>query len=287
MSGWTPFLIALLVIFGSMLPVWAAAQASEAPPLLMLAKRFQGDEVLAHYSVSEKYDGVRTYWDGMQLMTRSGRIISVPDWFIADLPDVPMDGELWIGYGRFDEVSGLVRQLDGEDDPLWQEVRFMVFDLPDAPGSFRERYVRLRTLIEQLPCSECQLVEQSLIDSVEALDQRLQATIAGGGEGLMLHRLESQYTPGRSADLLKVTQTDDDEAVVLGYEPGKGRLEGLMGALRVRLADGREFLLGSGFTDAQRRNPPSPGERVRFTYRGLTSSGLPRFASFDRVRPVE
>ncbi|TNC91224.1 MAG: hypothetical protein CSH36_10785 [Thalassolituus sp.] len=73
----------------------------------------------------------------------------------------------------------------------------------------------------------------------------------------------------------------------MGYEPGKGRLEGLMGALRVRLADGREFLLGSGFTDAQRRNPPSPGERVRFTYRGLTSSGLPRFASFDRVRPVE
>ena len=72
-----------------------------------------------------------------------------------------------------------------------------------------------------------------------------------------------------------------------GYEPGQGRLKGMMGALRVRLQNGREMLLGTGFSDAERQSPPALGARVRFTFRGLTADGLPRFASFDRVRPPE
>jgi DNA ligase-1 len=56
-----------------------------------------------------------------------------------------------------------------------------------------------------------------------------------------------------------------------------------LGSLRVRTADGREFSLGTGFSDQQRQTPPAIGKTVTYRYRGFTSSGLPRFASFLRV----
>ena len=291
MSGWMPYFIAVLLILGGMLPVWAATQRNEMPPQLMLAKRFQGAEALPLYGVSEKYDGVRAFWDGISLVTRSGRVIDAPDWFLAQLPDEPLDGELWLGYGRFSEVSGLIRRNDSDISPLWQDVRYMVFDLPELGGTFDERYQALIDLIGEPSQSTAdenlQAVEQLRVSSESELDALLQVVLDRGGEGLMLHRWDSFYFSGRSSDLLKVTPLEDAEGIVTGYEPGQGRLKGMMGALRVRLQNGREMLLGSGFSDAERQSPPAVGTRVRFTFRGLTADGLPRFASFDRVRPPE
>lgn len=291
MSGWMPYFIAVLLILGGMLPVWAATQRSEMPPQLMLAKRFHGEETLNLFGVSEKYDGVRAFWDGMSLVTRSGRIINAPDWFLAQLPDEPLDGELWLGYGRFSEVSGLIRRKDSDTSELWQDVSYMVFDLPELPGTFDERYQALISLIgnpsEVASYENLHPVEQLRVFSQQELDILLQQVLERGGEGLMLHRWDSFYFAGRSSDLLKVTPLEDAEAIVTGYEPGQGRLKGMMGALRVRLQNGREMLLGTGFSDAERQSPPALGARVRFTFRGLTADGLPRFASFDRVRPPE
>jgi len=43
-------------------------------------------------------------------------------------------------------------------------------------------------------------------------------------------------------------------------------------------------VIGTGFTDAVRKDPPAVGTVVTYTYRGLTKNGLPRFASYLRVR---
>ncbi len=103
----------------------------------------------------------------------------------------------------------------------------------------------------------------------------------------MLHLADAPYETGRSDALLKVKPWQDAEAVVIGHEPGKGRFVGQMGALRVRTTEGREFLLGTGFSDAQRLNPPAIGSTVTYRYRAETRTGLPRFASFLRVRHAE
>jgi DNA ligase-1 len=47
------------------------------------------------------------------------------------------------------------------------------------------------------------------------------------------------------------------------------------------------FALGSGLSDALRREPPPIGVWVTYRYRDRTPSGLPRFASFLRVREAE
>ena len=48
--------------------------------------------------------------------------------------------------------------------------------------------------------------------------------------------------------------------------------------------EGVRFKLGTGFSDAQRANPPEIGSTVTYTYRDITKTGKPKFASFLRVR---
>ena len=76
----------------------------------------------------------------------------------------------------------------------------------------------------------------------------------------------------------------DSEAVVIAHLPGKGKFTGMLGALKVVTPQGKEFSIGTGFSNAQRQNPPAIGATVTYRYHGFTKNGLPRFASFLRQR---
>ena len=277
------FLLILCLLFVLFMPV--SVVALEAPPL-MLAKSYQQGINVADYYVSEKLDGVRAYWNGRQLLTRSGRVIKAPAWFLAVLPARPLDGELWMGRGRFSEVSGIVNRRQPRDQD-WQQVTYMLFDLPDMEVPYTERLWVLRTLAAQYGSAHVKVLEQTRISNDKELNERLTRVTAAGGEGLMLRRARSLYQVSRSDDLLKVKLTLDDEAKVIGYVAGEGKYRGALGALIVRMEDGRQFRLGSGFSDEERLHPPAIGESVTFAYSGLTEHGLPRFARFLRVRPPE
>ena len=135
----------LCVLLGSVwaTSAWSATAAQQvaleasasAQPALMHARFWPAGVDPNPYLVSEKFDGVRAFWDGQSLRFRSGLPIAAPDWFIAGLPKTPLDGDLWLGRGRFDELSGTVRKrLPVEVE--WRQVRYMIFDLPGSSGSF-------------------------------------------------------------------------------------------------------------------------------------------------------
>ena len=127
-------------------------------------------------------------------------------------------------------------------------------------------------------------VEQFRVANRAALKKKLDEVVRGGGEGLMLHLADAPYLTGRSDALLKLKPLQDTEAEVIEHVAGKGKYTGMLGALRLRTPEGKVFLLGTGFTDEVRKNPPPLGATVTYTYRGLTKTGLPRFASYLRVR---
>ena len=270
--------IALLAL-SSPLTVADEAQA----PSLLLANTYREDIDLDQYWVSEKLDGVRAYWDGESLTSRNGNRFRAPGWFTAGFPSVPLDGELWMGRGTFERLSGAVRRRN-PDDAQWRDIRFMVFDLPSSPVTFDERLKRLREMFQALDSPHIALVEQFRITDHDALMETLSEVVAGGGEGLMLHKGSSLYAAGRSDDLLKLKSYEDAEALVVGHLPGKGKFTGMLGALLVEMPDGRRFRLGSGFSVEERRDPPPPGATVSYKYFGKTRNGLPRFASFLRIR---
>jgi len=258
---------------------------AEAPtqPRLMLATNYRSGLNVADYWVSEKLDGVRGRWDGKRLVTRAGQPIATPGWFTAGWPKTAMDGELWIGRGRFDEVSGIAR-AGTVDERAWRRVRFMVFDLPGHGGPFDARVLRMRALLSITGIAWLQPVPQFRLNDADSLKTRLRQVVGEGGEGLMLHRRNALYRVGRSDDLVKYKLYEDAEARVVAHAPGKGKYTGMLGALVVQMPDGRRFRLGSGLSDAQRANPPPIGSLVTYRYNGLTGKGLPRFARFQRIR---
>ena len=266
-----------------LLPLASAGLAGAQPaPAVSLAGTYHEGVDVAAYWVSEKLDGVRAYWDGGQLVSRAGNRFNAPPWFTAGFPAVPLDGELWLGRGTFEKLSGVVRRQT-PDPAAWRPVRFMVFDLPTHAADFNGRLRQLKEIFATLDSLYIGLVTQRKLASHEALMTLLDEVAEQGGEGLMLRRADSRYRAGRSADLLKLKRFEDAEATVVGHLPGKGKFAGMLGALLLEMPDGRRFRLGTGFTDAQRRNPPPLGATVTYKHHGNTSTGLPRFASFLRI----
>lgn len=271
----------LATLFAGALPA-APAAASPAPTLPML---WHDGLDPAPYLVSEKYDGVRGVWDGTTLRFRSGRPVPAPAWFTARLPRVPLDGELWLARGRFDELSASVRR-ESPVDAEWRALRYMVFELPGATGPFSERARQIEALAQRTAWPQLVAAPQAPVIDRAALRERLAATVAQGGEGLVLHLASAPYAAGRSDAMMKLKPQLDTEATVVAHHPGRGKYEGLLGALEMRTPEGRHFLLGSGLSDALRREPPAIGSVVTYRYRDLTRSGAPRFASFMRVHTV-
>src|SRR5687767_10132731 len=98
---------------GASLPaVPTAAKAAASVPPLLLAEPWDGVLDPTGWWLSEKLDGVRAYWDGRQFWSRLGNRFHAPDWFVAGLPDTPLDGELWLGRKLFQKAVSIVRRQD-------------------------------------------------------------------------------------------------------------------------------------------------------------------------------
>jgi DNA ligase-1 len=267
---------------GSALPARPVAKAgeSQAPPLL-LAESWDGVLDPTGWHLSEKLDGVRAYWDGKQFLSRQGNLFHAPPWFVASLPKVPLDGELWLGRKKFQRAVSIVRRQDQSDH--WKELRFVVFDAPALEKPFEDR---MAFVVESLKAGHdyAQPHEQLRCQGVEHLRQELTRLEALGAEGVMLRRPGSRYENGRSQTLLKVKSFHDAEARVLEHQEGAGRHKGRLGALVVEMEDGTRFSVGTGFSDAERDKPPAVGSLITFRYQELSDGGVPRFPSFVAVR---
>lgn len=269
---------------GGALPQRPASKAGEegsGPPLL-LAETWDNATDLSGWWMSEKLDGVRAYWDGRQFLSRQGNLFHAPDWFMEGLPECPLDGELWIDRKKFQRTVSIVRRQDKGD--LWGEVRFLVFDAPLQHGRFEERTAFVRETLASRQPRFAAPHDHQLCRDLECLRAELERVEALGGEGLMLREPGSEYQAGRSFSLLKVKRFRDAEAVVVGHQPGAGKHQGRLGALVVRLEDGTQFSVGTGFSDRERERPPAVGATITFRYQELSDQGVPRFPSYVGVR---
>ena len=276
--------VLLAALMSGLWPLGASSQGV-VPALMRAREHHRGIDVAAHW-VSEKLDGVRARWRGGRLYTRSGLLITPPEGFTHAWPAVELDGELWAGRGQFERASATVRK-HAASPADWQALRFMVFDLPEHPGAFGERWQALQSWAATSTSSTWALVVQERLRDETELQARLAQVVAEGGEGLMLHHGAGHYRSGPSPHLLKLKPQADAEALVLGHEPGQGAFTGMVGALRVQTPEGLVFRLGSGLSLAERQTPPAIGSWVTYRYRGHHASGVPRFATFWRVRPSE
>ena len=248
---------------------------------VMLAQRWDQKIDIKGWWLSEKLDGVRGYWTGKEMISRSGNPFHIPTWFTKNFPSTPLDGELWIGRRKFSVLVGIIRRKIPAAE--WEKVRYLIFDAPQAGGGFEKRLDFARRWFQQHPNPYTEVLKQQICENEMQLRRKLAEIESLGGEGVMLRKPNSPYTVGRSYDLLKVKTHKDEEAKVINHLPGSGKHAGRLGALIVELPNGIQFAIGTGFTDQERETPPPVGSIITFKYYGLHESGIPRFASFLRV----
>lgn len=270
--------MALLIII---LPVLTGPHLQASDVMLPLV--YDGNIDFADWLMSEKLDGVRGYWDGCRLSSKAGKPFHPPQAFTRNFPDFPVEGELWGGRNTFEKTISIVKRQEPHDG--WLELQFAIFDVPRAPGGFERRLNQAAKWIDEHPSEYAFVIEHRPVVSQQHLDSELHRIETLGGEGIILRKRGSPYTPGRSRDILKVKSYDDMEAVVIGQLPGKGRNAGRLGALLVALPDRNiKLKIGTGFSDAVREDPPPVGSRITFKYYGFYASGIPRFPCFLRIR---
>lgn len=232
--------------------------------------------------MSEKLDGLRAFWDGgisrgmlsqnvpwantakdyrlkkepvaTGLWTRYGKVIHAPNFFINNLPKIPLDGELWLGHGRFQETSSIVKRHNPDD--RWKNIKYMIFDSPSLNSIFADGKINnqnfkkeFKGILEWIKLEEISfqmsqycafeavyhrlkvmkipnLLEQIRLPfqteaAIRQMEMYYKAVLARGGEGLVLRCHTSTWTPERSHYCLKYKPHNDAEGKVVGYYWGK------------------------------------------------------------------
>jgi len=266
--------ILLYILFFIFLPVLLLAQK----PNLMLLKTYK-DQNITNWVMSEKLDGIRAYWDGKKLLSRGGKTIYAPTWFTKDYPAFEIDGELWSKRGDFEFISSTVRDKV-PDEKSWRDIKHYIFEVPNTKGGLFKRLEKVKPYVG----NNIIIILQLHVKDKNHLKSFLKKVEENGGEGVVVRDPKAPYIAKRTSKVLKVKTFKDAECKVVAHTNGKGKFKEQLGALVCRLDNKTEFKIGSGFTDEQRKNPPSIGSIVTFKYKEFTKYGKPRFPIFLRIK---
>ncbi|MCR4942725.1 MAG: DNA ligase [Campylobacter sp.] len=247
----------------------------------MLLGEYKGQDV-SGWLASEKLDGIRAYWDGKKLLSRSGKIIAAPSEFTAKFPPFELDGELYSKRGDFQRIQSIVMDKT-PNIQAWKEIKFYIFDVPKQSGGLLVRLEKIKDFLKQKPNENIKVIQQKYIKDKDELLLFHDYIVKIGGEGVVVREPNVDYIVGRNDLNLKFKNFKDDECLVVGINQGKGKNSDKMGSITCQ-KDEKLFKIGSGFSDEDRHNPPKIGEIITYKYQNLTKKGLPRFPIFLRVR---
>jgi len=230
--------------------------------------------------------------------------INAPIWFQSRLPpNISLDGELFIKRNYFNETSGIIRnKIPNPDD--WSPIVFMVFDIPHLGNvyPFEKRLEILKEIVNQYG-DPLNYVNHIKIKNSVHLESIHNDLVRNGAEGTMIRAPNSYYTAGRSKSLLKIKEQYDATCIVKGWEEGKNKNTGRLGALIVSWEDPQsvweeygdpstdtpyygEFKAGSGLTDYDRvllSDAPKAfpvGLQVKVAFTQLQKSGKPKHPAY-------
>ena len=262
--------------------IFSSGRLYAGEPDLQKPRIYSDGQDVTGWVMSEKLDGIRGYWDGSKIVTRKGRVLNPPPWFTKNFPPFELDGELYSKRDDFQFIQSVV--LDDQPGKGWDKITYHIFEVPNQAGDFFQRLEKATAWFATHPNPSVKIIAQIPVTSMPDLDNFIKKMATLGAEGVIVKNPEKAYHTGRSPHILKIKEARDMEGKVIAINPGKGKYKDAMGSLTIRLENGIEFNLGTGFTDETRQYPPPIGSEVTFKYYGLTKKGIPKFASFLRIR---
>ena len=200
----------------------SADAAKKAKFELLKLSEYKGQNV-GGWLASEKLDGVRAYWDGRNLLSRNGKILAAPGGWSAHFPPFALDGELYTARGEFEKIQSIVMDKT-PNEAAWSEVKFYVFDIPEAGGGLLERLSELGKFILQNPQAgqNLEIIKQVKVKDNAEFEAFAEAVIAKGGEGAVVREPNAPYERKRSKNALKYKKFKDAECEVTKVNAGTG-----------------------------------------------------------------
>lgn len=232
--------------------------------------------------MSEKLDGIRAFWNGKELLSRGGKTIHAPAWFVKNFPPFEIDGELWSKRGEFEFIQSVVMDKTPSDE--WKAITYNIFEVPHQKGGLMQRLEILKTHLHSNPAPTIHIIKHFTCKDKKHLTSFFDKIIKLGGEGVVIRNPTAPYIAKRTKKALKLKKFSDTECEVMALHKGKGKYKNLLGSFTCKLENNITFKIGSGLSDYQRKNPPKIGDRVTFKYQGFTKNGKPRFPIFLHVR---
>ena len=255
--------------------------------------------------IQPKLDGVRCLFTKDGAFSRTGKkFMNVRhiEYALADtfkqLPDVILDGELYNHKLKndFEKIISLVRKQKPTDEHRRDAsnlVEFHCYDYFDGVqyNSYKTRMNNLVT--SDIYSSSIKYVPTQLVDSYNYARELHKEYLDEGYEGSII-RLDGLYKHGRSYDLMKFKDFSDTEAIIIGYELGKGKRHGTLGKFLMQDDEGVQFGCppGKGYTYKDLANmllkiDDYIGQRATFTYFQRTQAGSYRHPLYKCIRNYE
>lgn len=254
------------------------------------------------FDVQPKLNGLRCLYNKGIFQSRDekvwhpGKVAHVID-ALATIPDNwVLDGE-WYCHGlslqQINSAMSVNSQLTTEITPTIQFWVFDGFNKSNPLEPFYERFAKIQGLLRNLPqtADQVQLVPTYRCD-IPLAEHMFANAKRQHFEGLMYRVRESSYGHAHlctNADnrwncLLKRKDFLDANVLVLGVSRGEGKYSEAMGALICEFENGRQFSVGSGFSDAERFryiDQPPIGSTIRIKYEMLSDEGVPLKPIFE------
>jgi len=238
----------------------------------MIEPKYDGIRLMVHMTEQ----GIRVY-GGRNGSDHTGNQPKI-EHVLAQLPvDTVLDGELVHGAGKHLDMSNGAQMY-----VVFDVLRLNGTDVRSLP--FRER----RQLLEEMNNLEYFDGENvQMTPQLPCRQEVYEELVRLGWEGGMAKNMAAPYRSGkRSRDLLKLKPQWTDEAVVIGYEMGKGESnQTKVGALNIRMLEtGAETSVGFGCEVGEVFE--HVGKICEIAHFGLfADTGKPRHPGFVRWRP--
>jgi DNA ligase-1 len=159
---------------------------------IMLPQVYTKGIDVAGWLMSEKLDGVRGYWDGTQLLSKKGNPFHPPAAFIRNFPPFALEGEIWGGRRTFEKTVSIVKKQLPHDG--WLELKFAIFDVPQATGGFIRRLQKAKDWFADHPTRFAFVIPQKNVAENGQLKTELQQVEKSGGEGLIVSQVPLGFT---------------------------------------------------------------------------------------------
>ena len=235
--------------------------------------------------VQAKLDGLRCYYDGENLYSRTGKVYDVPHIKESlksfDTKGCILDGELYVHELPLNQINSCVNKHN--DNTL--KVRYYIFDVYKEGYTFSERYDYLTEEYGKwFDLSSDEDKERIVLlpshkTKKDKLDKVLDILIENGFEGVMLRQGAGMYTPGkRSKDLMKYKRFKDSDYKIIDVNEDKDGC----GVLVCVNENGSEFNVRCSFPDEERRElfvnkSKYKGMYVTVKYQEISEYGIPIF----------